>query len=468
MGNEEDFNRDYSEEIQRFEKSLIGEDIGYMDSETFEFIIDHYLSIDDYKKASLCSDMALRFYPSHSNFFLKKALILSYEDQFIEALKILSNVESLETYNIEFYITKALIYFEMDKNQTAIDLINNALCLFDAEEQEDLIIFLADTLYLYNEMEDALIYYYKSIQLSPKNQISLSGILTCCTILNRFEEGIAFFTNYIDEYPYSEFAWSSLADMYRNIEDYEKAIWALEFCLAINDKDINALYKVAFVYMCNQQYDKAIEYFNEYYEKVDYVYENDYCQLAECYEQLADYGKAKEFYHKALQKNIDYSDAWLGLGVVFDLEGNTQKGIEFVEKALLIDSSRSDFYHILATFYDKLDEIEKANDAFEKAMSLSNNNDEAFIDYFEFFMNRFGYKLLEDKIDEINIHEDIAYIKDFVFFRSLIKRLEYEKAEAYLEYLCQQYPSYINLLIDFYPDLEEITPIVSLIKQYKQ
>jgi hypothetical protein len=53
------FDGNLNEELDRFEKSLKGEPLGFMDSDTLEAIIDHYLIQGNYSKANLVNLMVL-------------------------------------------------------------------------------------------------------------------------------------------------------------------------------------------------------------------------------------------------------------------------------------------------------------------------------------------------------------------------------------------------------------------------
>ena len=41
-------------------------------------------------------------------------------------------------------------------------------------------------------------------------------------------------------------------------------------------------------------------------------------------------------------------DAWLGLGIVEDMEGNTQEGLTLILKASELDPNNPSIYHVLA------------------------------------------------------------------------------------------------------------------------
>ena len=50
-------------------------------------------------------------------------------------------------------------------------------------------------------------------------------------------------------------------------------------------------------------------------------------------------------------------DAWLGLGIVEDLDGKTKEAIVLICKALELDPENASIYHVLAGAYEKIGEV---------------------------------------------------------------------------------------------------------------
>ena len=59
--------------------------------------------------------------------------------------------------------------------------------------------------------------------------------------------------------------------------------------------------------------------------------------LFKCYEKIGDFQKALIFYEKSLEIDDSQSDAWLGIGVLRDLNNQTLDALKFIEKAINLD-----------------------------------------------------------------------------------------------------------------------------------
>jgi tetratricopeptide (TPR) repeat protein len=105
--------------------------------------------------------------------------------------------------------------------------------------------------------------------------------------------------------------------------------------------------------------------------------------IGECYEQLGELEQAKEFYKKSLELAPMLPDAWLGLGIVEDLEGKTREGIVLIQKAAELDPENASIYHVLAGAYEKLEDVESALQNYQLALDLEPGDDDCLLNYIE-------------------------------------------------------------------------------------
>jgi tetratricopeptide (TPR) repeat protein len=108
------------------------------------------------------------------------------------------------------------------------------------------------------------------------------------------------------------------------------------------------------------------------------------CYIGEAHEQLNEFELAKHFYRKSLELAPMLAEAWLGLGIIEDLEGKTKEGIILIQKALEIDPLNAGIFHVLAGAYEKIDEKELAIDHYEKSLELDPSDVDCLSDYISF------------------------------------------------------------------------------------
>ena len=118
----------------------------------------------------------------------------------------------------------------------------------------------------------------------------------------------------------------------------------------------------------------------------------------------------------------DLSDAWLGLGIIQDLEGDIQGAIKFIEKAIELEPTNASYYHVLAGAFEKTEDIESTQKWYLKALELDQKNDEIVIDYV-------GFLLANDFVLDLKVFFDSFETSDL----EVLFTLELLKANYYFK-----------------------------------
>jgi tetratricopeptide (TPR) repeat protein len=384
--NEDEFLDDgFQEEISRFEKSLKGEPLGFMDSDTIESIIDHYLIQGNYSKASLIADVGIQQFPYKSVYFLRKAQAVSGLGQLKEALSILSKIDSFLADSCEFYLTKASIFSQLRDSKNAIKYFSDALAVAEPEDKDEIFIDLAMEYENQADFKGAVKILQEALQYNPKSEVAIYELAFCYDQLREFEKAISCYKEYIDENPYSYTSWYNLGNTYAKQNKHEQAIWAYDYCIVINEDFAPAYFNLGSSYLSLEKYQTAIDYFSKCIEFDD----EDamcFCYLGECYEQLGNLELAKKHYYKSLEINPELGDALLGVGIVKDLEGDTHGAISWFLKSLDIEPANPGYLHVIAGAYDKLGDKENAEKFYLTAYQYDEENTELIQDYIDFLI----------------------------------------------------------------------------------
>lgn len=147
------------------------------------------------------------------------------------------------------------------------------------------------------------------------------------------------------------------------------------------------------------KYQKAIEAFTRSID-LDGDDSITFCYIGECHEQLNELELAKLFYKRSLELTPSLPDAWLGLGIVKDLEGDTQEGIILITKAVELDPDNAGIYHVLAGAYEKLENFELADENYQLSLTLDPKDEECLMNYIQF-------------LSEISLLEAIEFLNLF-------------------------------------------------------
>ncbi len=163
--------------LERFEKMLRRNERYFFDTNDFEDLLNHYISINDNGKALKVTNCAIEQHPYSVLFIIRKAQLLSAANQQHKALDVIAKAESLDPSNTEMYITKGSIYSQMGLYNKSIECYNDAIK--KADETDDIYLCIA---FEYENMSDyytALRYLKKALEVNPENDAALYESAFC-------------------------------------------------------------------------------------------------------------------------------------------------------------------------------------------------------------------------------------------------------------------------------------------------
>ncbi len=77
---------------------------------------------------------------------------------------------------------------------------------------------------------------------------------------------LLYYLKYLEEEPFSDSAWYNLGIIYNKLEQYEKAMEAYDYALAINSQNTFALFNKGNILSNLERYSEAIPVYHEYLE----------------------------------------------------------------------------------------------------------------------------------------------------------------------------------------------------------
>lgn len=408
---EDEFDDGYlNEDIDRFEAFLKkGDQIGFLDSDRWESLIDHFMINGHYKKALSCIDEALSQFSYNTTFKLRRAQVLSAIGNLKEAINILSELERSDAATFELLLTKAAVFSQLKDSDNAIKYFRAALSLADPEDRDDVYLDLAMEYQNSGKFKKALEVLKEAIRINPSNEGAVYEMAHCYEQMDDYDSSVKCYSDFIDENPYSFTAWYNLGNAYSRLDDFDKAIWAYDYSLLINDEFGPVYFNLGNAYLNQDKYTKAIENFNKCIT-LDGEDPIALCYLGECHEQLGELELARHYYQKSLELAPLLPDAWLGLGIVKDLEGDTVEAIRLIHKATDLDPENAGILHVLAGAYEKMGERVKAKEYYEMSIALDPDDEECMINYINFLKE----DSLLDALNYIKTFEDLQMDNDIL------------------------------------------------------
>ncbi len=189
----------------------------------------------------------------------------------------------------------------------------------------------------------------------------------------KLDEAVIYFEKSIQIFPDYANAYNNLAGVLTDQKKYNKAIEYFQKAIQINPKLSEAHHNLGRALSEVERYDEAINNYNQAI-KIKPNYVKAYYNLGDVYRTLNDFENAISFYEKAIQINPDYVDAHNNLGVAFEKSGEDQKAIGCYKKAIQINPDYVNAHNNLGMAFEKSGEDQKAIGCYEKAIHIEPNN----------------------------------------------------------------------------------------------
>ena len=452
--------------VARYEKMLESGKMSFFDVDDFETIVDHYIAVEEFKKAQDACVYGLNQHPTSAQLMIQKAELCLAFDQNDMAVELLKNAESINPFARDVKVALGALYARIQEHEESVKYYEQAIKLGVGEGEEDI---YADIAYEYQQVQDwpkAVEYLKMAIQFDKENDSLMFELGLCFNNLKQVDESIIYFNDFLNDHPYSYIAWFNLGNAYLRKEEYKKALFSFDYAVVTNDLFPAAYYGKANAYIMLEQYEDAIKVFGETFV-LEQPHAYVYCNIGECYEKIGKYDEALTYYEKSLELDPDQTDAWVGIGVVKDLMKDPSQGIKFMEKALEKEPNNVDFLYLYAEMLEKVGQTEKSSEVFRKVVEMEPDNLDAWLDYAGVVYKEKQDEAVKVLRNAMQFHEDDNDLK-YQLAAYLYSIGENESASQNLrKALAKDYDGH-KKLFDFYPEAQNITEIVDIIADYKR
>lgn len=465
MDYNKDENEDNSLSLSRFESMLKTNEILFFDSDEFEAIILHYLDSGKLTMAKKALKLGLEQHPNSTGLKLVEVEILIFQNKLEQAERLLQEIEVLEPDNDEVYIQKASVLSKKGFHEEAILALNQAIDL--TEDLADIYSLLGMEYLFLDQIEEARKQFILCLEQDEEDQSTLYNVTYCYDFLKEHEEAITFLTAFIDRNPYSEIAWHQLGRQYFALKNWDKAEWAFNYAILIDDQFVGAYIERSKVLEKQGKYEEAIANYLitlELDDPTSYVL----LRIGACYESLNEVEKAIEYYRRSTHEDPMLEKGWLALANVYLKENNADKAILALQKAIAIDDMNASYWIFYALVNKTILKFEETVRGYEKAaeiddvvlayfldwgdmLMLMSKNDEALKVYFEY---------LSEYINDAAVQYRIAAI--YFLEEDIEKGLFYLKA-ALLSNI-----DLVFILKDLYYSVWELAVVQDTINEFKQ
>lgn len=473
MFNDDDFwsddlpEKSIYELLSQYELAKNGASGVFLDEEEYELIIDHFLHNNQEVEALQACDIALTFHPFATELMLYKAEILFQGQKYGQALKALDSLEELEKNVLHALLLRSDIFLAQLKPEMAIALLEERAQYFTGEELVEILHELADIYDEYEDFEAVFATLKRILEIDLKNDEALHKICFWADFTGKNEESKMLHQHIIDEDPYNTLAWFNLGAAFQGLKQYEEAIDAYEYCLAIDEKFESAYRNMADAYMRLRRYDKAIESLQKNLElskPEDVIFE----ALGNCFEKQKDFDRARHYYRQAILLNPADDAIFYRIGETYSREHQWEKAMKAYSSALYLNKSNAAYCLAIGNCLLELDAASEALVCFLNAVQLKPNNKSTWMALIKgLYYNRY----YDDMLDQITIaRENCGDKVEFDYYQSaaLFALGKSKEALLYLEKALREAPQRMKVITGLNPDLLQRKPVADLVVKYKK
>lgn len=438
----------------------------FFDVEEFEIIIEHYLEQSDTRRAREVLELAQRQHPGSLDLMFSEAHVLMNSGKLNRALEVLDAIGKMEPFNEDVHIHKASIYSQLRNHRRAVEHYKRALELAE-EGLDDIHLDMAfeyENLEAYELAIDCLKH---ALDINPENEAVLYELAYCFDVSDGHQSAVSFFRQFTNEHPYSFVSWYNLGNALARLDRLDESIEALDYCLAIEDRFTSAYFSKARNLLVLGRFQEAIDCYQETIQ-FDGPQAITFSYIGECFEKMEQYEQALIHYDQSIALDPTWVDAWIGRGVVKDMQGRLPEAIQDLENAIRLSPDHGDGWFYLANTLGRAGKYEESFAAYTKLNLLEPENVDGWLDHADLIMQMKGPDLAARKLREgsqvIKLTSKYAYR----MVSYLLRMGEIQQALVALEDALMNDHASHTLLLEHYPEATRMPQVTHLLELYRR
>jgi len=453
--------------LKKYDNLRNGRSNSFLEEDAFEKIIDYFDDKDDLAKALEVAETGLEYFPYSSQLLIKKADLLLATRRYTEALTILEQAELFDSADINLYILKTEAFLALDQQEKAVQLLEEALLLFDGEERVDLLFELADVYDDYEEFDKVFDCLKLILEMEPTNEEALYKICFWTDFTGRNEESIKLHLKIIEDFPYNELAWFNLAAAYQGLKLYEKAIDAYQYAVVIDEKFDYAYRNMGDAYIRLRKYKEAIESLEKVLELTrpeEVIFE----AIGHCYHRLGKFAQARFHYRKASHMNPDDSKIYYKIALTYINEEQWEPAVKQLENAMRISRNVPEYNLAIGECSMQLGKFKEAIHFFSLVVRSRPKNVTGWESLIRcLFKAEYFEEAIEQSLSALKATEQKP-IFFFYYSASLFAAGKSKEAILQLENGMEKAPKQLKKFIELNPSILQNNQVVDLLARYKK
>ncbi|MBL7951064.1 MAG: DUF3808 domain-containing protein [Flavobacteriales bacterium] len=438
----------------------------FFDVEEFEIIIEHYLEQSDTRRAKEVLELAQRQHPGSLDLMFSEAHVLMNSGKLNRALEVLDAIGKMEPFNEDVHLHKASIYSQLRNYRRAVEHYKRALDLAE-EGLDDIHLDLAfeyENLEAYDLAIDSL---KSALLINTENEAVLYELAYCYDVSDAHQAAVSFFRQFTNDNPYSFVSWYNLGNALARLERLEESIEALDYCLAIEERFTSAYFSKARNLLVLGRFQEAIDCYQETIN-FDGAQAITFSYIGECYEKMEQYEQALIHYDQSLALDPNWVDAWIGRGVVKDMQGRVVEAVKDLENAIRLAPDHGDGWFYLANSLARAERYEEAFAAYAKLNTLEPENVDGWLDHADLLLQMKGPDVAARKLREGSQVIKLTSRYAYRMVSYLLRMGDMQQALVALEDALMNDHAAHTQLLEHYPEAAQLPQVIHLLELYRR
>ncbi len=361
----------YNENVERFEEMLSKNENWYYDTEEIIDIITFYVDINDVHNAQKALDYAFSIHPNSFEIEVKQVEVLIVQRKFTQAQDLINKLNSIIPSNSDLLIAQAKIYSIQNDYKMAIEYYEKALD--NSDETEFILSSIGNEFLNLNANDKALSYFKKALKMNLEDEYAFHSIIHCYNQLKDINNCILFLLYYIDEKPYSDYAWYNLGLEYKKQNNYSEAIRSFDFAILINKTFLSAYWQKASTLEKTKKYKEAIKVYEESLNHDD-TPSYTHLKIGACYKELNLDLKALTSFYNAIYDDPQMDKAWAEASYIHSKTNNLSEAIYYIKRAMELNTENIFYIKKYITFSIENQSTDEALNYYDKLIELEPDN----------------------------------------------------------------------------------------------
>lgn len=309
-GNRDDREALIKEVYQLYNEGRI-EESSY-NEEQYEFLIEYFLGELEEEIVLELSHIAYNRHPYSQEFLIRHLESLLATSEIERAAELLDEKLPLNPTSSELHLIRARVLIREENYREAEAASEEMLLyLFDEERVEMALMITQDYIEL-GRYREALQLLQRVEQHHPKERELLNEIAFCYERLGEHHLSVDYYQRYLDIDPFNENVWFNVGTIHARGSNYQEAMEAFLYALALNSGHSSALYNKGLLELTQGYYQEAIETFSSF---LTHEPDNSVALIAlgDAYRGVGELKEGEKSYLKVLEVESNHLEASAGM-----------------------------------------------------------------------------------------------------------------------------------------------------------